>query len=265
MQESEQTGHAHSFARYSDLSESAFVVFGTGAGVGQSVVRGLAANGVRVVCVDLSQEAAEQAAALAESDIAIRADLREPDAVRTVLDRATREVGPLRGVVDVVGMLRPGTIAETDDATWRWHFDVVFEHARRLAREAAHLLGHGGCLTYVASAAGMAGVRNNAAYAAAKAAQISLIRSAAAEFGPAGVRVNGVAPGMIANQRMLKFLADVGGMMKARAVIPMGRLVEPDEVADAVLYLSSAAASIVTGQILVLDGGVQHTWPYPDL
>jgi NAD(P)-dependent dehydrogenase (short-subunit alcohol dehydrogenase family) len=181
------------------------------------------------------------------------------------LDRSQEALGPLRGIIDVVGMLKPGSLAETDDETWRWHFDMVFEHSRRVAREAVHRLAPGSSVSFVTSAAGMAGVRNTAAYAAAKAAQISLIRSAATEFAPSGIRVNGVAPGMIANPRMKRLLAEVGGLEQAQSIIPMGRLVEPEEVADALLFLSSASASIITGQILVLDGGVQYAWPYPDL
>ncbi|GAA3834234.1 SDR family oxidoreductase [Streptomyces chiangmaiensis] len=124
-------------------------------------------------------------------------------------------------------------------------------------------IGPANCTSLVSSAAGMAGVPNNAAYAAAKAAQISLIRSAAAEFAFSDVRVNGVAPGVIANPRMQRFLAEGNGLDRARDIVPMGRLVEPAEVADALLFLSSSSASIITGQIIVLDGGVQCTWPYP--
>ncbi|MGW2964453.1 SDR family NAD(P)-dependent oxidoreductase [Streptomyces sp. NPDC001220] len=259
------TAPTHRFARYPDLPGSAFVVIGTGDGVGKQVVRALAANEVRVACVDLSQAAAERAASLAANSLALQADVREPGAIAGLLDQAEEALGPLRGIIDVVGMLKSGSIAETDDETWQWHFDVVFEHSRQLAREAIHRLARGSSVTYVTSAAGMAGVRNNAAYAAAKAAQISLIRSAAAEFAPSGVRVNGVAPGMIANPRMKQFLTETAALEMAQHIIPMGRLVEPEEVADTLLFLSSASASIITGQVVVLDGGVQYTWPYPEI
>ncbi|MFD7232815.1 SDR family NAD(P)-dependent oxidoreductase [Streptomyces sp. NPDC059881] len=255
----------HPFAQYPDLPGSSFVVIGTGNGVGEQVVRALAANRVRVACVDISHEAAERAASLAGDGVALQADVREPGAIEGLLDHSQEALGQLRGIIDVVGMLRSGSLAETDDETWRWHFDVVFEHSRRVAREAAHRLAPGSSISYVASTAGLAGVRNNAAYAAAKAAQISLIRSAATEFASSGIRVNGVAPGMVANPRMKRFLSDVEGLEQAQNVIPMGRLVEPEEVADSLLFLSSTSASIITGQIIVLDGGVQYAWPYPEL
>ncbi|MFJ9361732.1 SDR family oxidoreductase [Streptomyces mirabilis] len=264
-QDSSTAPRGHPFAHYPDLPGSAFVVIGTGNGVGEQVVRALAANTVRIACVDLSGEAAKRAASLAGDGVALQADVRQPDAIERLLDRSQEALGPLRGIIDVVGMLKPGSLAETDDETWRWHFDMVFEHSRRVAREAVHRLAPGSSVSFVTSAAGMAGVRNSAAYAAAKAAQISLIRSAATEFAPSGIRVNGVAPGMIANPRMKRLLAAVDGLEQAQSIIPMGRLVEPEEVADALLLLSSASASIITGQILVLDGGVQYAWPYPDL
>ncbi|WP_351236077.1 SDR family oxidoreductase [Streptomyces sp. NPDC002133] len=107
------------------------------------------------------------------------------------------------------------------------------------------------------------GAWNNAAYVAGKAAQISLVRSAAAEFDSPGVRVSGVAPGMIANPRMKRFLAEGNGPERAQGVIPVDGLVAPEDVADALLFLSSVSASFITGRIFVLDG-VQNTWPYPD-
>lgn len=253
------------FSLYPDLNGTTFLVIGTGSGIGQQIAQGLDHNGASVVCADIDEAAAKTVAAKLQQSLAIAMDVTNPTAIAEVFDKAESTFGSLNGVIDVVGMLKPKPIAEADEAHWKWHFEIVFDHARRVAKEAIHRLNPGSSVTYVTSAGGFAGVPNNAPYAAAKAAQISLIRSAAVEFAAKGIRVNGVAPGVIGNPRMEDFLDSSGKREATEAVIPMRRLAQPREVADSLLFLSSRSASYITGQVIVIDGGVQNSWPYPPI
>jgi NAD(P)-dependent dehydrogenase (short-subunit alcohol dehydrogenase family) len=256
---------ADEFAVYPDLAGAAFLILGTENGVGEQIARALDRNGAAVACADIDAAAAQTAAAALRRSLAIPTDVTDPSAAVAACGKAESEFGPLRGVIDVVGMLRPTRIADAEDAQWKWHFEIVFEHARRVAREAIYRFKAGTSVTYVTSAAGFAGVPGNAPCAAATAAQISLIRSAAVEFAPAGIRVNGVAPGVIGNPRMDAFLKASVARDVTEAVIPMGRFARPREVADSLLFLSSRSASYITGQVIPLDGGVLNRWPYPSL
>lgn len=255
----------HLYATYPDLDGKAFLVLGTGDGIGRQIVRGLAANGVQVACLDADAAVAARAASLARRGVAIPADVTDPATVAHAFDQAQEAFGRLDAVVDVVGMLRTGRVVDATEQLWQWHAEIVFNHAWRVAAEAGRRLAPGAAVTYVASTAGFVGVRNNAAYAAMKAALISLTRTSAAEFGPLGIRVNAVAPGVVGTPRMHAFLSSAGALAGMQAATPLGRLAEPFEIADALLFLSSGSASYITGQTLVVDGGALSTSPYPDL
>ncbi|MGE7389472.1 LLM class flavin-dependent oxidoreductase [Streptomyces sp. NPDC004126] len=195
------------------------------------------------------------------------ADVTRREAVRDLFARAPRLLGgPVGGVVDIVGAARYAALAELDDAGWDRHFDLVLRHAWFAVQYggAAVAAAGGGTPVFVASVSGLTAAPLHAAYGAAKAALVSLVRSAAVEMGPRGVRVNAVAPGVVWTPRVAALLGP-GGRERNAANAPLGRVAETADIASALYFLASPPASYVTGQTLVVDGGVGVKFPYPTI
>jgi NAD(P)-dependent dehydrogenase (short-subunit alcohol dehydrogenase family) len=173
-------------------------------------------------------------------------------------------LGGLDGVVDIIGMSRYAALVDLSDEEWDWHFDIVLRHAYLAAQLGGRVLsaGGGGTMVFVASVSGISSAPRHAAYGAAKAGLMSLVRTAAVELGPAGVRVNAVAPGVVWTPRVSAFLGEEG---RARndANTPLRRVATPADIAAAILFLSCDLSAFVTGQTLVVDGGVGAKFPYP--
>ncbi|MFF9319183.1 2,3-dihydro-2,3-dihydroxybenzoate dehydrogenase [Streptomyces sp. NPDC014735] len=260
------------------------LVTGAGQGIGAAVARALAAQGAHVAATDRRPEgvgvlAAEHAgsAALAGStataDASKRAgfitpyamDVTDAAAVRDVVDTATTRHGPLDILVNVAGILRPGPAAELSDQDWSDTFAVnttgVFHTARAVAPGMV-ARGGGSIVTVGSNAAGVPRVHLGA-YAASKAAAAMYTKCLGLELARSGVRCNVVAPGSTdtAMQRALWQDPDAparvldGDPAVYRTGIPLGRIAEPSDIADAVLFLVSDLARHITMQELYVDGG----------
>ncbi|NGO77050.1 SDR family oxidoreductase [Streptomyces sp. YC504] len=249
----------------SRLDGRGFVLLGAGNGIGRQTAHALTASGARVVCVDIDKQRAEAVAAETGS-LAYAADVTRRDAVRGLFADSVRELGAVHGVVDIVGMARYKALAELDDEEWDWHFDIVLRHARLAIEYGAEAVAAsgGGSLAFVASVSGLTAAPLHAAYGAAKAGLVSLVRSAAVEYGARGVRVNAVAPGVVWTPRVAGLLGEDGRARNA-ANAPLGRVAETSDIAAALLFLASPLSSYVTGQTLVVDGGVGVKFPYPTI
>jgi NAD(P)-dependent dehydrogenase (short-subunit alcohol dehydrogenase family) len=243
------------------LDDRRFVVVGAGQGIGRQAAHALSSCGARVVCIDnrddLAREIAEEVGGVPFVGDATRRD----DAERAV-GFVTEELGGLDGLVDIVGMARYVDAIETSDEDWAWTFDIVLRHAFLFSQAAARAMKDGGSMVFVASVSGISSAPRHAAYGAAKAALMSWVRSLAVELGPAGIRVNAVAPGVVWTPRISKFLGEKGRELQSRNA-PLGRVAEPSDIASAILFLSSGLAGYITGQTLVVDGGVGVKFPYP--
>ena len=241
-----------------------FVVIGAGQGIGRQTVHALASVGARVVCVDLDADRAREVAGEGDG-VPVVGDATARSGATRIFDESSAALGGLDGVVDIVGMARYATLLELADEDWDWHFDIVLRHAYltvQLAGRALAAAGTGGVLAFVASVSGLTSAPRHAAYGAAKAGLMALVRSAAVELGPAGVRVNAVAPGVVWTPRVSAFLGEEG---RARNVAntPLRRVALPADIAAALLFLCSDLAGYVSGQTLVVDGGVAAKFPYP--
>ncbi len=245
------------------LDRRRFVVLGAGQGIGRQSAHALASVGAHVACVDVEAARARDVADEV-GGVAVVGDATRRDDAERLFDEATAALGGLDGVVDIIGMARYASLLEVDDDDWSWHFDIVLRHAYLAVQLAGRHLaaGSGGVLAFVASVSGLTSAPRHAAYGAAKAGLMSLVRSAAVELGPAGVRVNAVAPGVVWTPRVSVLLGEEG---EARNVAntPLRRVAQPADIAAALLFLCSDLASYVTGQTLVVDGGVAAKFPYP--
>jgi len=239
------------------------LVAGSGPGLGRSCARGLAEAGAAVACADIdgirAAAVVDEIRAQGGRANAIEGDLRRsPDADRAVAETVAA-FGGLDVVVDVIGEIRWGPVADLTDDDWDYSFDSVLRHVFNLGRAAGRQLvdqGTGGSVVAVSSVSGLASAPFHAPYGAAKAGLMSLTRSLAIELAPAGVRVNCVAPGAVATPRVAGRMADAeeSAARTPRSRAPLGRMGEPDEIAKVVVFLASDLASYVSGQTIVVDG-----------
>src|SRR5882672_555441 len=238
------------------LDGRGMVVLGAGQGIGAATARALAQAGAKVLCVDKEADLAEQIAAEV-GGVACAADItRREDMVR-LFDTAREKVGPVRGIVDIVGMAKLGPLSSFSDADYEWQFDVVLRHAFLALQIGAPLMAEsgGGAITFVGSISGTSCLPNELVYGASKAALHYLARAASLEFGPLGVRVNAIAPGFTRTPRLNRMVSDERWSAIGEG-IPLGRAATPDEIAGPLLFLSSDLSAHVNGEVLAIDGGM---------
>jgi NAD(P)-dependent dehydrogenase (short-subunit alcohol dehydrogenase family) len=245
------------------LDGRGFIVMGAGQGIGRQACHALASVGAKVLCVDKDGLLAADVAGEV-GGIHIEADVTERDQVSGVFDRAIREFGGVAGVVDIVGLALRSPLLEFRDSQWNDQFDIVLRHAFLTVQLGGHVMaGEGGVIVLVASVAGLTAAPDRVAYGAAKAGLISLVRTAAVELGPSRIRVNAVAPGVVLTPRITEFLGERGRRQNA-ANVPIGRCADPADIASCILFLASDLSGFVSGQTLVVDGGVGVKDPYPE-
>jgi len=238
-------------------------VAGVGSGIGRACVCAFAAAGANVACFDLDAgAAADSVAAIGAQGRAFTGDARRVDDLRSALDAAAGELGPLDVAVDVIGETRWGRTIELSDEAWDESFDLVLRPFFNLARVAGRDLSERGrgALVAISSVSGLRSAPLHGAYGAAKAGLMSLVRTLAMELGASGVRVNAVAPGAVLTPRVEAMMSEDRRAASA-ANIPLGRMATPEDIARAVVFLASDLASYITGQTLVVDGGATAQFP----
>lgn len=245
------------------LDGRGFVVVGAGQGIGRQTCHALAQAGAKVFAIDNQEDLAKEVAAEIDG-VPWSGDARDPAAVDEAVRTARAELGRIHGLVDIVGMARYTELIDTTDEDWDWTFDMVLRHVFLFSRAAGRAIAEdgGGSMVFVASVSGMTGAQKHAAYGAAKAGIISLVKSLAVELGPKGVRANAVAPGMVWTPRIAAYVGEKGRTFNERNA-PLRRIAEPPDIAAAILFLSSDLAANITGQTLVVDSGVSTKFPYP--
>ncbi len=251
------------FAGRLRLDGRGVVLVGAGAGIGRQAAHALSQVGARVLCVDVEPDLAEEIAKEV-GGIAWAGDATDRAGVERLVRDAKEQLGHVDAVIDIVGMSRYTALVDTDDEEWDWHFQIVLRHAQLLTQLFGKHLGDngGGAMAFVASVSGLTGAPMHAAYGAAKAGLMSLVRSAAVELGPQGVRVNAVAPGVVWTPRVSAFLGEPGRQRNA-ANTPLGRVAQTSDIAGPLLFLVGDLSGYVNGQTLIVDGGVSCKFPYP--
>jgi NAD(P)-dependent dehydrogenase (short-subunit alcohol dehydrogenase family) len=247
------------------LSGRGYIVLGAGNGIGRQTCHALAQAGARVLCVDRDPALAESVALEVRGEAAT-ADVTERAEMQGIIDRARGCFGSgLGGLIDIVGMAIPGSLARMEDDDWHKQFNLVLRHAYLALQVGGQALAErgGGSMVFVGSLSGVVSVKRQAAYGSAKAALHHLVRCAAHELGRSNVRVNAVAPSFVRTPRLLKAIPEeTWGLIGAAN--PLGRVAIPAEVASSILFLASDLSSYVTGQVLGLDGGMSVIAALPD-
>lgn len=235
------------------------LVTGAGSGIGAAVAERFAQEGARVVCADLDGDAAAATAArIGEPALPASVDVRDEASVRALVATA-RAAGPLDVLVNVAGVGSTTNAVETPIEVWDAVLDV---NARGTFLCCKHALPQmlerrRGAIVNMASVAGLVGLRNRAAYCAAKGAVIAFTRALAVDHVGDGVRANCICPGTVDSPWVRRLVEQSGESLDAlRVRQPMGRLGTPQEIADAALYLAEDAAGFVTGSVLTIDGGL---------
>jgi NAD(P)-dependent dehydrogenase (short-subunit alcohol dehydrogenase family) len=242
------------------LDGRGFAVLGAGNGMGRQTAIALSSQGARVLCVDVDGARAEAVAAEV-GGVAHVADVTRSDDVLGVVEAAPGALGRFDGVADVVGLHVVGALVDLSDADWDFCHDVCARQAFHVVRHAGRALAAsgGGTITFVSSVSGLTSSPYTGAYGAAKAALTSLVRTAAVELRDRQVRVNAVAPGLIATPRSAERTGRPAAELATGALTALGA---PSDVAAAILFLSSDLARYVTGQTLVVDGGAMVRFPF---
>jgi 2-keto-3-deoxy-L-fuconate dehydrogenase len=231
----------------------AAVVTGGGSGIGLAVARLLASQGARVAVLDLNP---------GDEFIGLKADVTDDASVRAAVDTAAERLGGIDILVNNAGIGAIGTVADNSDEQWHQVFDVNVVGMVRVARAALPYLRRSAhaAIVNTCSVAATAGLPQRALYSATKGAVLSLTLAMAADHIGEGIRVNCVNPGTADTPWIGRLLAQADDPAAERAALaarqPLGRLVSPEEVAAAIAYLASPAASSVTGTTLAVDGGM---------
>lgn len=238
---------------------------GGAANIGRASAQLLARHGARVVIGDIDADGAEETIALitGEGGTAsfVETDVTEEAAIKNLVDTAAEQLGGLDVGFFNAGLQRSGAVTEFAADEWDALFRVNPRHCFLGAKHITpHLQDAGGSIVFTASLAAIKGGPGMTAYSASKGAIVGFGKALSAELAPHNIRVNTICPGWIDtpfNQPAIEFMGGRESQESTvRQVVPLGRQGNPDEIASGVLFLASKASSYMTGQILVIDGGV---------
>ena len=242
--------------RFCSLEGKTALVTGGSRGIGAEIARELGRAGARVAVNFRSSADAGEAVAGEVGGVAVPGDVADAEAARGVVERAESELGDLDIVVNNAGITRDTLIARMSDEDWASVLETnlygCFHVSRAVARKM--LRRRAGSIVNLTSYVGVHGNPGQTNYAASKGGIIAFTKALAKELGNRGVRVNAVAPGYIATELTGELPEDLRSQIQEHT--PLGRLGEPRDVAAAVRFLCSDEASFVTGEVLLVDGGL---------
>ena len=249
-----------------DLGGKVAFVTGAAGAIGSVIARRLAENGAAVVVADINLKGAEQVAATLSGAMACAVDIRDEPSIAAAIAQTVERFGRLDILVNTAGV---NTLAHRVDidafpsAEWDRITGIDLDGLFLMSRHALVPMlaaGRGGRIVNIASVVGLAAMRLQSPFVAAKAGIIHLTRSMALELGPKGIAANAIAPGSVMTELTKQLFCGADGKFAGKTEafmrhIPLGRPARPEEIAEATLFLSSSAARFINGQTLAVDGG----------
>lgn len=242
------------------LTDQVAVVTGAGRGIGRAIALRFAKAGAQVACVSRTAENAEKVAseiqAAGGKSWSYAVDVADPKAVATAAEKILADAGRVDILVNNAGVTRDGLLMRMSEEDW----DAVLNTNLRGAFSFTKALSRGfikqrsGRIINIASVIGLIGNAGQCNYAASKAALIGFTKSVARELGSRGITCNALAPGFIETDMTAALTEPMRAELMKR--IPLNALGQPDDIAEAALFLASAAARYITGQVLTVDGGM---------
>ncbi len=237
------------------------LITGAGIGIGRATARAFGKAGCHVIVTDvLEKEGQSVVAEIGKNAEFIKLDVRSTENANAVVAQVEKEHGALDCIVANAGIAHKVPLSQLTDEKWDHTFDIDLKGIFRIVRPAlpAMKAAKKGSIVALSSIMGSTyGWDEHVHYSAAKSGVVGLVRGLAVELARDGIRVNGVSPGYIRSAQLLSKEHSVGpDADKCGEYIPMGRIGEPEDIADVIQFLASNAARYMTGQVVVVDGGL---------
>jgi len=247
--------------RQLELDRRVAVVIGGTSGIGRAIAHGLAEAGADVVCSSRREEQVETAAVeiekIGRKTVRCVSDVGDRKSLENLLSETSSSLGKVDILVNSAGITKRAPSLELDDEDWTAILETNLNGTFRACKVfGKHMIENGyGRIVNIASLSTFVGLYEVAAYSASKAAVASLTKSLAIEWAKHGVNVNAIAPGVFRTALNEKLLDETPRGQEFLMRTPMGRFGKVEELAGAAVFLASEAASFVTGEVLVVDGG----------
>lgn len=249
-----------------DLNGKVAIVTGAAGAIGRAIAQRLADNGASVVVADIDFKRAEETAAALDGAMACAVDISQRDSTEAAVAKTMERYGRLDFLINNAGVntfAHRVTLDEFPEDEWHRIISIDLDGLYLMSRAALKPMlaaGSGGRVVNIASVVGLAAMRLQSPFVAAKAGVIHVTRAMALELGPRGIATNAIAPGSIMSEGTRALFYGADGAFAARTAefmqhVPLGRPGTPEEIAEAVLFLVSPGAGYINGQVLAVDGG----------